>query len=182
MDKLIKVLILFFAMLSFCFAGINKPLNLLVQRAALMQGVGVCKAKLKSSIYDANQEIRVLQNAKKLAKQNKLEEGSFLVFIQLQMDLSKQIEDYYLNNATQQQLDQQGSDCLTNYRDKIKKVDAKLYPAISKNIESIKKDKNLTSQLKKLVKKQNIKGVPQNPDYLGLVSNSLQNIQKTGWW
>ncbi|WP_150467801.1 chorismate mutase [Francisella sp. SYW-9] len=179
MEKIIKALILFSMLLGVCYAGVNKPLNLLVQRAELMKGVGICKSKIKGSIYDANQEIRVLQNAAKLAKQNKLEKNSFLIFIQLQMDLSKQIEDYYLNNATQQQLEQQVSDCLTNYRDKIKKVDAQLYPAISKNIKSIHNDKKLASQLRKLVRKQNIKGIPQDPDYLDLIANSLQTIKKT---
>ncbi|MED7788042.1 chorismate mutase [Francisella sp. 19X1-34] len=179
MKKLTKILALSSIALGVCYAGVDKPLNLLVQRAALMQGVGICKSKIKGSIYDANQEIRVLQNAEKLAKQNKLEKSSFLTFIQLQMDLSKQIENYYLNNATQQQLEQQSSDCLTSYRDKIKKVDAQLYPAISKNIKSIHKDKKLESQLKKLVKKQNIKGIPQDPDYLDLIANSLQAIKKS---
>ncbi|QIW09172.1 chorismate mutase [Francisella sp. LA112445] len=179
MKRLIKVLVLFSMLLGVCYAGVNKPLNLLVQRAELMKGVGICKSKIKGSIYDASQEVRVLQNAEKLAKQNKLEKNSFLIFIQLQMDLSKQIENYYLNNATKQQLEQQGSDCLTNYRDKIKKVDEQLYPAISKNITSIHKNKNLESQLKKLVKKQDLKGIPQDPKYLGLIANSLQNIKKT---
>ncbi|BCD91971.1 chorismate mutase [Francisella halioticida] len=179
MNKSLKILALFFVMLSFCYAGVDKPLDLLMQRAALMQGVGVCKLKLKSHIYDANQEIRVLQIAKKLAKQNELERNSFLTFIQLQMDLSKQIENYYINNATQQQLEQQGSDCLTNYRDKIKKVNVQLYLAISRNIESIKKDKNLVSQLRKLAKKQNIQGIPQDPNYLNLIASSLQNIKKS---
>ncbi|MED7819134.1 MULTISPECIES: chorismate mutase [unclassified Francisella] len=178
MNKLTKILVIFFVMFGFCYASVDQPLKLLVQRAALMQGVGICKSKLKGSIYDANQEISVLQNAKALAKQNNLEENSFLTFIQLQMDLSKQIENYYLNNATKQQLEQQSTDCLTNYRDKIKKVDAQLYPAISENIKSIRKDKKLASQISELVKKQNIKGIPQDPNYLDLVAYSLQNIKK----
>ena len=51
----------------------------------------MCKHKLNSPIYDAAQEIRVLQNAQNLAKENHLEMNSFLTFIQLQMYLSKQI-------------------------------------------------------------------------------------------
>ncbi|APC90757.1 MULTISPECIES: chorismate mutase [Francisella] len=178
MNKLLKVAGVFSLMVGFCYAGVDKPLGLLVERAALMQGVGVCKHKLNSPIYDAAQEIRVLQNAQNLAKENHLEMNSFLTFIQLQMDLSKQIEDYYWNNATQQQLEQQSSDCLANYRDKIKKVDEQLYPAISKNIKAIREDKELVIKLSELVKKQNIQGIPQDPNYLDLLASSLQNIKK----
>ena len=119
------------------------------------------KHKLNSPIYDVAQEIRVLQNAQNLAKENHLEMNSFLTFIQLQMDLSKKIEDYYWKNATQQQLEQQSSDCLANYRDKIKKVDEQLYPAISKSIKAIIKDKELVTRLSELVKKKNIQGIPK---------------------
>ncbi|APD49664.1 chorismate mutase [Francisella hispaniensis] len=179
MNKLVKVVAgVFSLMFGFCYAGVDKPLGLLVERAALMQGVGVCKHKFNSPIYDAAQEIRVLQNAQNLAKENHLETNSFLAFIQIQMDLSKQIEDYYWNNATQQQLEQQSTDCLVNYRDKVKKVDEQLYPAISKNIKAIRKDKRLNVKLGELVKKQNIQGIPQDPNYIDLLANSLQSIKK----
>nr|MCX3330429.1 hypothetical protein [Bacillus pacificus] len=72
----------------------------------------------------------------------------------------------------------QSSDCLANYRDKVKKVDEQLYPAISKNIKAIRKDKKLILKLSELVKKQNIQGIPQDPSYLVLLANSLQNIKK----
>lgn len=80
-------------------------------------------------------------------------------------------------NATQQQLEEQSSDCLSIYRDKIKKVDEQLYPAISQNINEINKDKDLNKELSELVKKQNIKGIPQNPNYIELLANSLQSIK-----
>jgi chorismate mutase len=179
MNKLFQIIILFSITLGFCYAGVNKPLKLLVERAALMQDVGICKFKFKSSIYAAAQEIKVLKNAQSLAKANHLEINSFLTFIQLQMDLSKQIEDYYWRNATQQQLNQQGSDCLTKYRDSIKKIDEQLYPQISKNIEAIKKNKDLALKISELIKKQGIKGIPQDPDYINLLANSLQNLKKT---
>ncbi|MDE5002800.1 chorismate mutase, partial [Francisella tularensis subsp. holarctica] len=83
--------------------------------------------------YDTAQEIRVLQNAQNLAKENHLEMNTFLTFIQLQRDLSKQIEDFYWRNATEQELKQQSSECLANYSDKVKKVEEQLYPAIRKN-------------------------------------------------
>ncbi|ABO47609.1 chorismate mutase [Francisella tularensis] len=180
MNKLVKVVAGVFSLIfGFCYAGgVDKPLSLLVERASLMQEVGVCKHKFNSPIYDAAQEIRVLQNAQNLAKENHLEMSTFLTFIQLQMDLSKQIEDFYWRNATEQELKQQSSDCLANYRDKVKKVDEQLYPAISKNIKAIRKDKKLILKLSELVKKQNIQGIPQDPSYLVLLANSLQNIKK----
>ncbi|WP_395166558.1 chorismate mutase [Francisella salimarina] len=177
MTKLLKIIALLAVMVGASYASVEKPLNLLVERASLMQGVGICKHKLNSPLYDADQELRVLQNAQALAKKNHLESNSFLIFIQLQMDLSKQIEDYYAKNATQQQLEQQSSDCLSIYRDKIKKVDEQLYPAISQNINEINKDKDLTTKLSEFVKKQNIKGIPQDPSYLELLANSLQSIK-----
>lgn len=158
-------------------AGVHEPISLLVKRAKLMQGVGVCKKKLNSSLYDAEQELRVLQNAKQLAKTNNLDISSFLVFIQLQMDLSKQIENYYWVDATSEQLDNLDPNCLTIYRDKIKKVDEKLYPAISENTDALSKDKHLYSQISRLIKKQKIQGVPQDPDYIKLLVASLQNIK-----
>lgn len=46
MKKLLKVARVFSLMVGLCYAGVDKPLGLLVERAALMQGVGVCKHKL----------------------------------------------------------------------------------------------------------------------------------------
>ncbi|MDE5031994.1 chorismate mutase, partial [Francisella tularensis subsp. holarctica] len=53
-----------------------------------------------------------------------------------------------------------------------------LYPAISKNIKAIRKDKKLILKLSELVKKQKIQGIPQDPSYVVLLANSLQNIKK----
>lgn len=178
MKKIISITALLFVLLGMGNASIDNTLKLLADRAKLMKGVGICKLKTKGSIYDADQEIRVLQNAEVLAKSNDLERNSFLEFIQLQMDLSKQIESYYSDKATQKQIESMSSNCLTEYRDKIKKIDEQLYPVISKNIRAIKKDKKLTSQLREIVKEEGIKGIPQDPDYLDLIANSLQKIKK----
>lgn len=179
MNKSKIVLLMLFLSFSLSNADIYKPVSLLVKRAELMQKVGTCKKKVSSPLYDAGQELRVLQNAKQLANANNLETSSFLVFVQLQMDLSKQIENYYWANVTNKQLGSIDSNCLSIYRDKVKKVDEKLYPAISKNINAIKDDKHLYSRLSKLIKKQKIQGVPQDPDYIKLLTKSLQNIKIT---
>ncbi|MDE5037757.1 chorismate mutase, partial [Francisella tularensis] len=62
MNKLVKVVAGVFSLrFGFCYAGgVDKPLSLLVERASLMQEVGVCNHKFNSPIYDTAQEIRVL--------------------------------------------------------------------------------------------------------------------------
>ena len=177
MNKLPGIIALFLVVTNFCYAEINTPPKLLVERASLMQGVGICKAKFKSPIYDSAQELRVLQNAENLAEINNLDKATFLIFIQFQMDLSKQIEDYYWKNATPKQIEQEKAGCLADYRNKITEVDKKLYSAISENLELIKKDREIDLQLKKLVEKANIKGIPQDIDYISLLASSLQNIK-----
>ncbi|MBD5784342.1 chorismate mutase, partial [Francisella tularensis] len=58
MNKLVKVVAGVFSLIfGFCYAGeVDKPLSLLVERASLMQEVGVFKHKFNSHIYDTAQE------------------------------------------------------------------------------------------------------------------------------
>ncbi|AXA33182.1 chorismate mutase [Francisella adeliensis] len=175
--KLFKTVILAFVVIGVSYAGDEQTIRLIMQRAKLMEGIGVCKLKLNSSLYDAEQEVKVLQNAESIAKKYNLGLDSLLVFIQLQMDLSKQIENYYVINTSKEEANKQSDKCLLEYRDKIKSIDIKLYPSIAKNLSSLVKDKNLRLNLYELSQKNKIKGIPGEPDYLGLISLSIKNIK-----
>ena len=104
------------------------------------------------------------------------------------MDLSKQIEDYWISHWNSKinindQSNNNDTDCLSNLRLKIQKIDENLYPDISKNLSKIEDipSKTLVHKLNKYFissKGNRMKGIPEHPDYLGLMATSLKQIQK----
>lgn len=177
MSKLLKILMPLIVLFGASYASVDKPLKLIVQRAELMQGIGLCKLQTDSSIYDSAQERKVLQTAENIAKANHFDEKTFLIFIQLQMDLSKQIEAYYWQLGSKEQINSQTIDCLASYRVKIKNIDEQLYTSIGDNLQELQRDDRLVTKLEELVKEQQIKGIPQNPNYLDLIAQSLHQLR-----
>jgi chorismate mutase len=164
-------------------------INLMAKRASLMKNVASCKWHINNQVsaYSAKQEVAVLQNAKEVAHENNLNVNSLLIFIQMQMDLSKQVEAYWISHWNSSNINNQSNkydlDCLSNLRLKIQKIDEKLYPMISRNLAKIKiiPSNILVEKLNEYFinsKGKRIKGIPEKPDYLGLIATSLKGIQK----
>lgn len=150
--KIVKQLVLAGALL-FCSFGVfsqqcsvsGTVLSLAKQialRASYMKEVAAIKYKAygaQISPYSAEQEIKVLRSVEKVADELKLPQDKLMMYAQIQMDLSKQIEAYWIEAwrnhsskipATPETLEQ--------VRAKIQAVNATLYPAFKRAIPAMR--------------------------------------------
>lgn len=152
--------------------------QLMAKRASYMQDVALYKYDSNENIYDANQELKVLQNNSQLANKLKLDNNSLLVFTQLQMDFSKQIEAYWIGQWNTKPDSKPNKEVdLNDLRQNIVNVDKKLYPVIKASLKEFARCDDAT---KNRIFKQEfsvIQGVPVNPDFVGLINYSLENIK-----
>lgn len=71
------------------------------RRASMMRGVAASKfSSGHGCVFDAQRELAVLEAAADAAKKHGIREASALVFAQIQMDCSKQIEQFWLDEWT----------------------------------------------------------------------------------
>jgi len=160
---------------------LDQLFNLMSQRGNLMRGVAAYKYMEKSSIYDANQELKLLQTSLDIADANQLNADKLMVFVQIQMDLSKQIENYWIQywKAHPEDAPDPGiTPDISSLRQQIAAIDGKLYPQIGANVNNLKRcsQDTITKQYNKAMNQ--IKGIPQAPDYNMLIIASLRNISK----
>lgn len=156
----------------------NQLFNLIAKRTSYMQTVAANKylAARQGNIYDAPQELKVLQNAQMQARNQQLESNVFLSFTQIQMDLSKQIQAYWFSYWQQnpQQAPKSGQYAdLATVRQQIKTIDDQLYPQLAKLIATHPEcpTNQLNTKLATLFAE--IKGIPYNPDFRSLVAASI---------
>jgi cyclohexadienyl dehydratase len=191
------IISLLLSILSFNFssaqsnAELDRMYKLMAQRAGIMKEVAAQKwlHNHKSTVYNSNQELKVLNNAESVAIKNNLKPNSLLVFIQIQMDLSKHIEqywfDYWNNQSTPKEsfTNDNSTINLQKLRERIKIIDNNLFKEIVKNLNLIHKIsvEDLTDQAKHLfinLNGEQIKGISySHPDYLKLLISALKEIQ-----
>ena len=156
-------------------------LNLMQQRALLLKDVAANKynAHPPQSVYDAKQELKVLNNLASNANKLGLDKNNLLQFAQLQMDFSKQVEEYWLsiwqaNNALAPQTGSYKS--LAEVRQQIQKIDGSLYPALALALNAKNKCNLSTLKNQFTTSFKSIAGIPQNPDFSELLTSALLNI------
>ena len=152
--------------------------NLIAKRTSYMQTVAANKylAVPRGNIYDAPQELKVLQNAQTQASNEQLESNVFLPFTQIQMDLSKQIQAYWFSYWRQypQMAPKSGQYAnLATVRQQIKTIDDQLYPQLAKLITNHPECPANQLNTKFAAQFTKIKGIPQNPDFRSLVVASV---------
>lgn len=156
----------------------NQLLNSIAKRTSYMQAVAANKYLTipQGNIYDAPQELKVLQNAQQQAHQLQLESNTLLQFTQIQMDLSKQIQAYWFNywqkNPQFAPKPGQYPDLVT-VRSQIKTIDEQIYPQLAGliKVHSECPTTQLGSNMSKLF--DSITGIPHAPDFGSLVANSV---------
>ncbi len=156
----------------------NQLFNLIAKRTSYMQTVAANKylATPQGNIYDAPQELKVLQNAQTQASNEQLESNVFLPFTQIQMDLSKQIQAYWFSYWRQnpQMAPKSGQYAnLATVRQQIKTIDDQLYPQLAKLITNHPECPANQLNAKLAAQFTKIKGIPQNPDFRSLVVASV---------
>jgi chorismate mutase len=123
----------------------ERLINLLNQRFTLIEQVAANKRENIGSIYDANREIQVLENAKCEAELNHLDIQKMLQFTQIMMDVSKQLEYAYIMHWQAKRVTPKVKYSLTQLRGKLLAVDAE----ISAQVKELTKHKgtlNFNSQ------------------------------------
>ena len=148
--------------------------NLISSRASLMQSVAADKYTQNKAPYAAAQEIKVLNHIEKIAEAQKLPLYPLLTFAQIQMDFSKQIEQYWLDTWHKDpQSFNKNHDSLETIRQKITLIDQKLYPAIKAAIPELRSCP--ISKLSTLFDQSmsNISGIPTKPNYNQIMIHAL---------
>jgi len=108
---------------------------LIVKRASYMKDVAATKYKMAKgsfvSLYDGDRELRVLKDASTKARGLNVSVSGLLCFVQLQMDLSKQIQAYWVQQwRAGSQARPLKVSTLASLRKKISEVDEQLYPSL----------------------------------------------------
>lgn len=183
--KFIAITLLAFSANSYAAQCNTKSLdsmfNLMAKRNSLMMGVAAYKYIKKSSVYDAKQELGVLQNSLNIADTYQLNADKLMVFIQIQMDISKQIQTQLIEHWKTVPADAPDpaiTPDLTTLRSQIAAIDAKLYPQIANNVSNLKQCSQSTILKQYTKAMQDIKGIPSDPDYNLIVIAALKNITK----
>ncbi|GGF87569.1 chorismate mutase [Cysteiniphilum litorale] len=158
---------------------LTNAFNLIAKRAEVMQLVAADKYSDKTSIYAPAREIQVLQNVQAIANKENLPLYPTLMFSQLQMDMSKFIEQYWLDKwlADPKSFDHKDLD-LTKLRATISSVDKSLYPAIKDALPSLKRCSLAISSKAFKAAMNKVEGVPSNPDYVNMMLASLVAISQ----
>lgn len=160
--------------------NINKLNNIfyyIKERASLMKSVAEYKFINNKNLYLPERELLVLLNIKNIAKIHNLNYDSILVFSQIQMDLSKLIEYFWIKKwKKDNEKVSHNYETLNNIRQKINDLDHKLYLCLKKYKNILQTiDFNKSYILFKDIMKT-IEGIPTEPDYLRLMLYSLLSI------
>ncbi|WP_440617017.1 chorismate mutase [Cysteiniphilum sp. 6C5] len=158
---------------------LTNAFNLIAKRAEVMQLVAADKYSAKTNIYAPAREIKVLQNVQAIAKKEGLPLYPTLMFSQLQMDMSKFIEQYWLDKwiSYPKSFDHKDLD-LTKLRATISSVDKSLYPAIKEALPSLKRCSLAISSKAFKQAMNKVQGVPSSPDYVNMMLASLVAISQ----
>lgn len=165
----------------------NKVFQLMGKRASYMESVAAYKFFEKGNVYDSVQEISVLNNTQILANTYGLNRQSLLNFTQIQMDLSKQIEQYWIKywqlNPSRQP-DKKSIIPLAQLRQQIKVIDNQLYPAIKLAEPSFNLCNQATLQQSFKSAFESVEGIPgpsaKNPtsvNFLDVMFNGVINVK-----
>ncbi|WP_192483479.1 MULTISPECIES: hypothetical protein [Cysteiniphilum] len=121
---------------------VDHLIELLAKRSSLMKEVAIAKAyaaqqkgKYTATAYDAKQEVRVLAAAKQAASDCQLEPLPLYAFTQLQMDVAKQIEAYWIGLLKGKSIQAPSPEhTLTALRIELQGLNAKIYIAIKQSM------------------------------------------------
>lgn len=152
--------------------------EMIAGRAALIKQVAANKYLSQKPIYDAVQEINVLKQVKKTATEYRLPEAPLLIFAQIQMDMAKHIEQYWMDYWTKQphSFEQETVIPLTQIRERMQATGKLLYQAMSQALPALKSN---SIEKKLMLFKQafgDVKGIPSSPDYCQMMLHALVDV------
>ena len=151
--------------------------QLIQQRECLMKAVAANKYIHHGSVYDAAQEIKVLLNVANKAKKAQLNATDLQVFAQVQTDLSKQIESYWMNYWKTADRKPTPSKTLAQLRKNIITLDSWTLPVIKKSLPTLGNPKNYPALKNNALKSLTVTGLPKKPRFQLLLLKTLTQIQ-----
>lgn len=148
--------------------------NLMSHRADLLKDVAANKYCAQQSVYDAKQELAVLNRVACVATDLNLDSENVMLFAQIQMDMSKQIEQNYLNLwQVKPELVPKNYMSLVELRQKIGDIDQQLYFVLA----SLIKTKQFCSYPEQITEFKSsfasVEMMPQSVDFSHLILKSL---------
>jgi chorismate mutase len=165
---------------------INPVVSLIGQRAGMIKAVAAYKwyhaPDHQATPYSAQREIKVLASVNSLAKKQDIDPLSLLIFTQIQMDISKQIETYWINYWNDPEKTVKGKPTkttlksLTSLRQQIEKLDASLFPLLKSAIPALQQCS--VAQLRPVFNRAfaQVKGIPQQSDFMSMLIKSFKQI------
>ncbi|TNF66314.1 MAG: hypothetical protein EP298_09180 [Gammaproteobacteria bacterium] len=159
---------------------VNTAFQLMAERTELIKGVAANKYVTDGNVYAAAQEVKVLNGAKDYALAHGLNAGSFMLFNQMQIDVSKQIESYWISywrNHPKDAPTKATIKSLTTLRSELVKLDGVLFPALQAAIESFKHCSNQQLQAAFDQQFSVVKGIPNKPSYGDMLLQSVKGIK-----
>lgn len=154
-----------------------KPVfELMAKRAMLLKDVAANKYKNKQGVYNPEQELRVLKAAIIQAKKRHLDTTKVMEYSQIQMDMSKQIEAYWVelwqNNPKTFPTKYQR---LGVVRRQIKAIDEEIYSKIQLSV-SITCSAN-EAQVVFNDSFNEVSGIPEDPDFRQIMLSTVLAIK-----
>ena len=154
--------------------------NLIAKRANLMKAVAFNKHITNHNIYCATQEIKLLRRIQKIATELSLPVYPVMIFAQIQMDLSKYIEQYWLDHWNKSDNQNHDNDfSLKQLRLTIKEIDHQLYSAIKQAVPILKNFSLATIMPLFDQAMTKVPGMPLSPNYGHMVLYALTAIAVT---
>lgn len=158
--------------------------GLIAKRADYMKQVAMTKyadKQIKAVIYDWEQENKVLEKTIESAENFDLPKATTLCFEQIQMDIAKQIQSYWINIWSQQITGpiEQVVVSLPILREKIKKINQTLLLLISKSRHVLSRcpQKKIAAILKEFFERAEIKPSALMFVYLDMMAFCLKSMQ-----
>ncbi len=183
LSTLLLITSLSYAAVPCSMARLNPSLQIMAQRAQLMHEVAAYKFVHNLPIYDAKQDLTILQHVNGIAKDKGFDPQSLLIFAQIQMDMSKYIETYWIHYWQTHPNDRPNPrrvESSMKMRLQLISIGHKLYPAIK---EALPYYHGCTLPQLTMAFNHNfsrIAGVPHNPDYAAIYLSALKNIHNVG--
>lgn len=153
------------------------------QRAYLLKDITANKyhTNPKQGVFNSDQELKILKNVISFAKKENLEKYSTMQFAQIQMDMSKQVEQYWLNKwfAHSQQAPKIGTyQSLDKLRQQLSDIDKQLYSAIAhaKNVKNQCSSRKIQDEFDESFK-GSVEGIPSSPDFSNMVLHSILQVR-----
>ena len=150
--------------------------NYIQQRACLIKPISAFKYLNHKSVYAADFELVKLKNAEKFADEFEINPTSLKAFVQIQMNMSKQIEAYWQTYWKKNQITPDTSQSFSELREEITVLDTWIMLQTIKSLKQLHNQNQYQALIKQINLTLNVKGLPQQPNFKLMLLQALLEI------